>query len=120
MTIKKINIDKSNWKPTKLGEIAVEISKRIDNPAQSDYERFVGLQHFVSGDVKIKNCGETNNLTSSMKAFEKGDILFARRNAYLRRASMVDFDGVCSGDAFVLRENHDKIVPTFMLKSNNF
>ena len=40
--------------------------------------------------------------------------LFARRNAYLRRASLVDFDGCCSGDAFVLRENHDKVIPGFL------
>jgi type I restriction enzyme S subunit len=49
------------------------------------------------------------------------DILFARRNAYLRRASMVDFNGCCSGDAFVLREDHDKVVPgflAFLLNSN--
>jgi len=32
----------------------------------------------------------------------------------LRRASLVDFDGCCSGDAFVLRENHDKVVPGFL------
>jgi type I restriction enzyme S subunit len=27
---------------------------------------------------------------------------------------LVDFDGCCSGDAFVLRENHDKVVPGFL------
>jgi type I restriction enzyme S subunit len=32
----------------------------------------------------------------------------------LRRSSLVEFDGVCSGDAFVLRENHAKIVPGFL------
>ena len=34
---------------------------------------------------------------------------------------MVDFDGCCSGDAFVLRENHDKVVPgllAFLMNSN--
>jgi type I restriction enzyme S subunit len=72
------------------------------------------LEHFVSGDIKIKNSGSTENLASSAKAFQAGDILFARRNAYLRRASIVDFDGCCSGDAFVIRENHQKVVPGFL------
>lgn len=111
---KKLHIDKSNWQLTKLGDLASEISNRVDNPAQSEYLRFVGLEHFVSGDLKIKSWGTTDNLTSSAKAFQKGDILFARRNAYLRRASMVDFDGCCSGDAFVLKENHEKVVPGFL------
>lgn len=111
---KVLNLDKSNWTPTKLGELAIEISKRVDNPSTSKYDRFVGLGNFVSGDIKIKSWETTENLASSAKAFETGDILFARRNAYLRRASMVDFNGCCSGDAFVLRENHDKVVPGFL------
>ena len=114
MEKKVLNIDKSTWKLTKLGDILEDISQRVDNPSQSGYDRFVGLEHFVSGDIKIKNWGSTENLTSSTKAFKAGDILFARRNAYLRRASLVDFDGCCSGDAFVLRENHNKVVPGFL------
>ena len=109
-----INIDKTDWVSIKLGDLAAEIAQRVDNPAESVYDRFVGLEHFSSGDLKIKKWGSTENLVCSAKAFKAGDILFARRNAYLRRASLVDFDGCCSGDAFVLRENHDKIVPGFL------
>lgn len=109
-----LNLDKSSWTLTKLGDLAKSISKRVDNPGESEYDRFVGLGNFVSGDLEIKSWETTEGLASSAKAFKAGDILFARRNAYLRRASMVDFDGCCSGDAFVLRENHDKIVPGFL------
>lgn len=118
---RRLNIDKSNWKLTRLGDLAKEVSQRVDNPGQSEFDRFVGLEHFVSGDLRIKKWRSTENLASSTKRFQKGDILFARRNAYLRRASLVEFDGVCSGDAFVLRENHDKLVPgflTFIVNSN--
>ena len=114
MVNKVLNLDKTSWKPTKVGDLAKDISKRVDNPGESEYDRFVGLGNFVSGDIKIKTWETTENLASSAKAFKAGDILFARRNAYLRRASLVDFDGCCSGDAFVLRENHDKIVPGFL------
>ena len=110
----ELKLKKSSWKLTKLGDLAEDISKRVDNPSASEYDRFVGLEHFVSGDIKIKNWGTTENLASSAKAFQAGDILFARRNAYLRRASIVDFDGCCSGDAFVIRENHNKVVPGFL------
>jgi type I restriction enzyme S subunit len=111
---KILKIDKSKWKPTKLGTLAEDISVRVDKPGNSEYDRFVGLDNFVSGDIKIKSWASTKNLTSSAKAFKAGDILFARRNAYLRRASLVDFDGCCSGDAFVIRENVDKVVPGFL------
>ncbi|MFA0284388.1 restriction endonuclease subunit S [Vibrio sp. 10N.222.55.F12] len=114
MSINNLTIDKSSWLPTKLGDLATEISVRVANPSESNHKRFVGLQHFVSGDLTIKNWQSTDNLTSSGKEFEAGDILFARRNAYLKRASLVGFGGVCSGDAFVLRENHELIVPGFL------
>ena len=110
----KLNIDKSNWELTRLGYLAEEISQREDNPSSSDFDRFVGLEHFVSGELKIKDWKPTDDLVSAAKVFQSGDILFARRNAYLKRASMVEFDGVCSGDAFVLRENHDKVVSGFL------
>ena len=114
MENKVLNLDKSSWVLTKLGDLAKDISKRVDNPGESKYDRFVGLGNFVSGDIKIKTWETTENLASSAKAFQAGDILFARRNAYLRRASLVDFDGCCSGDAFVLRQNQDKVVPGFL------
>jgi len=122
MKNKFLELDKSSWILTKLGDLAKNISKRVDNPSESEYDRFVGLENFVSGDIKIKNWVTTENLASAAKAFQAGDILFARRNAYLRRASLVDFDGCCSGDAFVLRENHDEVVPgflAFLLNSNS-
>jgi type I restriction enzyme S subunit len=111
---KILSIDKSKWKLTKLGTLAEDISVRVDKPGESEYDRFVGLDNFISGDIKIKSWASTKNLTSSAKAFKAGDILFARRNAYLRRASLVDFDGCCSGDAFVIREKLDKVVPGFL------
>jgi len=119
---KILNFDKSKWKLTKLGTLAEDISVRVDKPGESVYDRFVGLDNFVSGDIKINSWSSTKNLTSSAKEFKAGDILFARRNAYLRRASLVDFNGCCSGDAFVIRENLDKVIPSFLaflMNSNN-
>ena len=114
MENKVLKLDKSSWILTRFGDLAKDISKRVDNPGESEYDRFVGLGNFVPGDIKIKTWDTTENLASSAKAFQAGDILFARRNAYLRRASLVDFNGCCSGDAFVLRENHDKVIPGFL------
>ena len=86
-----------------LGDLVDEISERENSPSTSKYERFVGLEHYVSGDVEIKNYGSTSKLNSAMKVFKSGDILVARRNVYLRRASVVYFEGLTSGDSIVLR-----------------
>ena len=86
-----------------ISNIANVISESIPNPAESGFDIFVGLEHYDSGEVKITRYGSTQNLVTAVKVFRKGDILLARRNVYLKRAGLVDFDGVTSGDSIVLR-----------------
>ncbi|MCI6061781.1 MAG: restriction endonuclease subunit S [Dorea sp.] len=98
------------------------ISVREANPANSKFERFVGLEHYIPGDVVIKKYGPTDNLASAAKVFRKGDILVARRNVYLHRASVVNFDGITSGDTIVLRPKDDtaaRFLP-FVLNTESF
>ena len=57
-----------------------------------------------------------------MKVFQRGDILVARRNVYLKRAATVDFDGLTSGDSIVLRPTNylvGRILP-FVLNTDAF
>lgn len=89
----------------KIRDLAVEVSQRIDNPKTSGYDKFVGLEHYDSGEAIMSRYGRTDNLDSSVKEFKSGDILIARRNVYLRRAGLVNFDGVTSGDSIVIRAN---------------
>ena len=106
----------------KMSDVVVEINEREINPANSKYDRFVGLEHYISGDVIIRNYGSTERLESTMKVFHSGDILVARRNVYLKRASMVDFDGITSGDSIVLRAKNPvigRILP-FILNTDEF
>ncbi len=106
----------------KLSDICKEISIRVNNPSTSEYNKFVGLEHYVSGDVLIKNYGSTKNIVSAMKAFEIGDVLVARRNVYLKRASQVNFNGITSGDSIVLRPTNSKLskLLPFILNTDQF
>jgi type I restriction enzyme S subunit len=111
------------WKSVKLGDVAEEISDRVDNPSKSGYDRFVGLEHLDSGELTVRRWGSTVDLLSAMKLFKSGDILIGRRNAYLKRASKAEFDGVCSGDAYVVREKQGAIVEGLLpiiLNSDSF
>lgn len=111
------------WKSVTLDDVAEERSDRIDNPSQSGYDRFVGLDHLDSGDLTVRRWGSTADLLSAMKLFKSGDILIGRRNAYLKRASRAEFEGVCSGDAYVVREKKGKIAEGLLpiiLNSDSF
>jgi type I restriction enzyme, S subunit len=106
-----------------LKDCCEEIAQRIDNPAESGFERFVGLEHLETGETSIRNWGSTEDVTSSMKLFKTGDVIVARRNVYLRRAARAHFDGVCSGDGIVLRSNPKAFLPDllpFLLNTDAF
>lgn len=87
----------------KLKDFAQIISVSVKDAQQSHYDRFVGLEHYDSGEPVITRYTDTSLLTSSTKEFQKNDILIARRNVYLRRAGIVFFSGLTSGDSIILR-----------------
>ena len=105
-----------------LGDVVIERSERVDDPSSTGISRFIGLEHFDSGRLSINRFGTTDDLESAMKICRAGDTLLARRNVYLKRASMTEFDAICSGDAIVLHETPD-LVPGFLpiiLNSTDF
>ena len=105
-----------------IKDLVDEISVRIDDPKTSGIERFVGLEHYDSGEVEVKRFGSTANLDSTMKVFKSGDILIARRNVYLRRAGIVYFDGLTSGDSIVLRPKNRRfqMILPFIFNTDKF
>lgn len=104
----------SNWTKIKFEELAEQKSVRVDNPRESGFDRYVGLEHLDSGVLTVKRWGRTQDVNSGMKLFNKGDILFARRNTYLKRVSLAKFDGVCSGDIIVIKPILNHIIEGFL------
>lgn len=105
-----------------LSDLVTVVSEHISNPSTSGFEIFVGLEHYDAGEPVITRYGSTANLESSVKHFIEGDILVARRNVYLKRAGVVKFEGVTSGDSIVLRVKDDSykdIIP-FVLNTEDF
>ena len=116
----------------KLKDFAQDVSIAVKDAQSSPFDRFVGLEHYDSGEPVITRFTDTSLLSSSVKEFHANDILIARRNVYLRRAGIAFFDGLTSGDSIVLRiyddceqrtgipkEDAIKIIP-FILNSNLF
>lgn len=103
-----------------LGDVAAE-SKETCKKDQSDYPT-VGLEHLTPGELSLSRWDENSNTTFT-KLFRKGDMLFGRRRAYLKKAAVAPFDGICSGDITVIRALPGKIVPEllpFIIQSEDF
>jgi len=104
------NLDKSNWVTFKFDEIAQKISKTID-PNETTLETYVGLEHIDAEDLQIRRKGTPDDVKGGKLRCYPGDVIFGKRRAYQRKAAIVDFDGICSAHAFVLRANSEVIDP---------
>jgi restriction endonuclease S subunit len=114
-----IVVNKSSWKKVRLGDVAFEYSKRINNPSESDYDRFVGSNNIAQWDFRVKSWEPTDSVTSAMKLFEENDYLLVRRSLYAsdfrERSPRAHFNGICSGDILTIKENPELISDGFLI-----
>lgn len=95
----------------KLGDVAVECRETCKG--SKDGYPIVGLEHLVPGEVTLTAWDEAGDTTFN-KMFRKGSVLFGRRRAYLRKAAVAPFDGICSSDITVIKANQDRLVPELL------
>lgn len=75
-----------------------------------EVERFVGLENIEPENFQLQGFGLVSNGTTFTKRFAKGDILFGKRRAYLKKVAIADFDGICSNDILVIRAKENKML----------
>lgn len=95
----------------KLGDIAIEA--KSSNKGDKTGIRIVGLEHLTPLNITLLSWSEDTKNTFT-KEFSKGDVLFGRRRAYLKKAAVAPFDGICSGDITVIRAIEDKVDPDLL------
>ena len=95
----------------KFGEIAREV--RTVWKEMREGVPVVGLEHIVPGEMELKkyDLPEENTFT---KKFCKGQVLFGRRRAYQKKATVATFDGICSGDITVIEPIPGMVVPELL------
>ncbi len=119
---KQLNIDKSDWLPVKFGDVVEERREAVSNPEAVGLQRIVGLEHIESENIHISSWGNISDGTTFTRRFRKGQVLFGRCRAYLKKAALVDFNGVCSGDIIVMQSKDSllsELMP-FLISSENF
>ena len=103
VTDKKTQL-KPGWRNVKFGDV-VRLSKaRTQNPIVDGYDRYVGLEHLESRDLRIRGWGNVADGVTFTSIFQPGQILFGKRRAYQRKVAVADFAGVCSGDDLCVGE----------------
>ena len=94
-----------------LGDVAREF-REICKEDIAKYPH-VGLEHLDSGCIALSKW-DSDKETTFTKKFYKGQILFGRRRAYLKKAVVAPFDGICSGDITVFEAIPSRIYPDYL------
>lgn len=94
-----------------LGDVARERKEQCK--IERDRYPVVGLEHLIPQEINLTEWSEATENTFT-KMFRKGDVLFGRRRAYLKKAAVAPFDGICSGDITVIEAFSQRILPELL------
>lgn len=103
-----MNINKSNWVPTTLADVAYWYQKDIPNSQQSA----VGIEYYLTADhidpdaITIKRFShlvDGQKGPTITKHFEKGDLLLSTRSTALHKAAIAPVAGVTGEKLLVVR-----------------
>lgn len=116
-------LDNKGWKKVRFGEVCRNLNVTVKSPEQNGYDKVIGLENIESGSLHIKTWGDLADGTTFTKTFEPGQVLFGKRRAYLKKAALAEFKGLCSGDILVFeaitKVLHPKLLP-FIVSSDRF
>lgn len=107
-------ISKAGWTRVTFGDVVRLSRARVAAPEAAGIERVVGLEHIEPGDLRIRRWGDVADGTTFTTLFKPGQILFGKRRAYQRKVAVADFEGVCSGDIYVLEPANERIMPELL------
>lgn len=84
------------------------------SPTPEDSRLYIGLEDLDSGSLHVKRWGTAVDLKGDKLRMKKGDLLFGKRNAYLRRVALAPHDGLFSAHGMVLRPKPARVWPDFL------
>lgn len=114
----------------KFGDVVERINIKVDqsNPQLNYMEHgrriiipikyYVGGEHIEGSEFMVHKKALIQGSTIGYQfqfGFRKGDILFMTKNPHLRKASMVDFDGLCSIATFVIASKSNNLLQNYLL-----
>lgn len=112
----------------RLGDVVKPVQDRMVDRRKWKFDKYVAGEHIDSGEIRIRNYGlikgneEVIGSAFHMR-FKPGHILYSTRRAYLRKAGMVNFEGICSNVTLILQANEEKLLQSllpFILQSEDF
>jgi len=108
-----IHLKEKDFETVRFEKVATNISERVE-PKKTELTVYVGLEHLDADNLKIERTGTPGDVIGTKLKIYKGDIIFGKRRAYLRKVAVSHFDGIASAHSMILRANEKHIEKEFL------
>ncbi|MFT0714040.1 restriction endonuclease subunit S [Flagellimonas lutimaris] len=92
-------IFESEGKKVPLSKILVPKKEKSQVPHKR--EKYIGLEHIVTGDFKTSNYGSTESVKAQCNIVDKGDLCYSKLRPYLDKAIIASFDSVSTTELLI-------------------
>mgnify|MGYP003319206974 CR=1 FL=1 len=96
----------------KLGDVVKRVKEFVDKD-NTDLLYYIGGEHFDERSLTVTRKGLIKGSTigpAFSTKFQSGDVLLMSRNPHLRKAGMVDFEGICSDVSYIIRTKDENVI----------
>jgi type I restriction enzyme S subunit len=110
------------WEAVAFGDIAVIRNTKVAASSTPDGTQCVELEQICQGTGHLVASFDATG-SGAKYSFKKGDVLFGRLRAYLRKYWLAAFDGVCSTEIWPLIPRDGRLSGSFlywMVQTNDF
>ena len=103
----------SEWEEFEFGEVSTIRNVKVAASSMPAGTVSVELESIEQDSGRLRNVSEAAGISSKYK-FEKGDVLFGRLRAYLRKYWLAAFDGICSTEIWPLTPRDGRLCAPFL------
>ena len=107
-------IDKRKWTRVTFDDVVANVNETTNNPVSDGIDKFVGLDHLQSGELKVNRFGNTADGVTFTKIVSPGQTLFGKRRAYQRKVAFADFKAICSGDILTFAPKGETLLEDYL------
>ena len=117
---------RATWTTVAFGDVVNYIKDRVSDVANCGLTEYIRGEHFVPGNLHLNGksiLGDGKHGSAFCMRFHPGDVLYVSRNPQLRKAAIVDFEGICANTTYVCRANEkyllQELLP-FIMQTESF
>ena len=101
------------WKAVEFGDVATIRNTKVIAASMPAGTQCIELESVSHGSGQLLGSIEARGL-SSKYSFKKGDVLFGRLRAYLRKYWLASFDGICSTEIWPIIPSDERVSGGFL------